>query len=49
MPTKEEIKKFSLIIEELSIKLDCDYLDAILHYCMVTEFEVEIASTLLSP
>ena len=48
MPTREEIKQFSLMIEELSEKLKCDYLEAILHHCKETSLEEEVASTLIS-
>lgn len=48
MPTKDEIRDFSMLIEELTLRLKCDYLDAILHHCKSTSLEVEVASTLLS-
>jgi len=49
MATKEEIKDFSLLIEELSSRLSSDYIDAILHHCSQTGLEIEVASTLISP
>ena len=49
MPTREEIKKFSQMIESLAGDLKCDYLDAILEHCKDTGLELEIASTLISP
>jgi hypothetical protein len=49
MPTREEIKKFSNLIEDLADQLHCDYLDAILEHCKDTGLEIEIASTLISP
>ena len=49
MPTKEEIKKFSLLIEELAIKLRCNHIDAIVEHCKETGLEIEVASTLISP
>lgn len=48
MPTREEIKTFSMLIEQLSEELRSDYLDAILHHCAQTGLEVEVASTLIS-
>lgn len=49
MPTKDEIKQFSLLIEELARKLQCTHMDAILEHCKETGFEIEVASTLISP
>jgi hypothetical protein len=49
MPTKEEIKKFSSLIEDIAKKLDCEYLDAITHHCKETGLEIEIAAILISP
>ena len=49
MPTKDEIKKFSSMIEELAKNLKCTRMDAILHHCEETGLEIEIASTLISP
>ena len=49
MPTKEEVKQFSLLIEELATNLRCGYMDAILEHCKKTGLEVEVASTLISP
>jgi len=48
MPTKSEIKDFSMMIEELALKLKCNRMDAILHHCKETGLEVEVASTLIS-
>jgi hypothetical protein len=49
MPTREEIKTFSLMIEAMAGEISCDYLDAILHHCEQTGLEVEVASSLISP
>lgn len=49
MPTREEIKNFSILIEDLSFKLRCNAIDAIVHYCNETGMEIDLASTLLSP
>jgi len=48
MPTKDEIREFSLMIEEKAIKLKCSCMDAILEHCKQTGLEVEVASTLIS-
>lgn len=48
MPTKEEIKKFSLMVEELVSKDGSGYMDAICHYCKETGLEIEVAATLIS-
>ena len=48
MPTKGEIKEFSLMIEELAERLKCNRMDAILHHCKETGLEIEVASTLIS-
>ena len=49
MPTKDEIKNFSLMIELLSMELRCSKMDAILEHCKDTGLEIEVASTLISP
>lgn len=49
MPTKDEIKQFSLMIEELAKKLKCSHMEAVLEHCKLTGFEIEVASTLISP
>ena len=46
MPTKEEIKQFSLLIEELAEKLRCNHIDAILEHCKTSGLEIEVASSL---
>lgn len=48
MPTKEEIREFSTMIEDLSRKLRCTHIDAIVEHCKQTGFEIEVASTLVS-
>jgi hypothetical protein len=48
MPTKDEIRNFSLMIEELAIKLKCSRMDAILQHCKDTGLEIEVASSLIS-
>jgi aryl-alcohol dehydrogenase-like predicted oxidoreductase len=48
VPTKDEIKNFSLVIEQMALNLRCDKIDAIIHYCSEMGMEIEVASTLLS-
>jgi aryl-alcohol dehydrogenase-like predicted oxidoreductase len=48
MPTKEEIRQFSLMIEDKATNLRCTRMDAILEHCKETGLEVEVASTLIS-
>ena len=48
MPTKNEISEFSLMIEELAVRLRCSRMDAILEHCKETGLEIEVASTLIS-
>ena len=49
MPTKEEMRKFSEIIEQIVLAKRIDYMDAVLLHCEETGFEVELAATLLTP
>lgn len=49
MPSKDEIKQFSLMIEELARKLQTSHIDAIVEHCKDTGFEIELASSLISP
>lgn len=49
MPTKEEVKQFSQLIEELAKRLQCSHMDAIVEHCNQTGFEIEVAATLISP
>jgi hypothetical protein len=49
MPTKDEIKQFSQLIEDIDYDLDCGYMEAILKHCSDTGLEIEVASTLISP
>ena len=48
-PSKDEIQKFSALIDEMATSLVTTRLDAILHHCEQTGLEIEVASTLLSP
>ena len=49
MPTKDEMKDFSLLIEKLAIDLRCSHIDAIIEHCKKTGLEIEVASTMVSP
>jgi hypothetical protein len=49
MPTKQEIKEFSELIEKLNDELGTGYMDAITHHCEETGLEIEIAATLITP
>jgi hypothetical protein len=49
MPTKEEMLRFSLGIEQLVANTDYTYLEAISEHCKETGLEVEVAATLITP
>lgn len=49
MPTKQEIKEFSELIEQLNEELGTGYMDAITHHCEESGLEIEIAATLITP
>ena len=49
MPTKEEMLKFSLNIEQLVANTDYTYLEAITDHCKETGLEIEVAATLITP
>ena len=49
MPTRDEIKQFSVMIEEMADKQKVGLMDAICHHCKETGLEVEVAATLISP
>jgi len=48
MPSKDEIKQFSNLIEELTKEEKLGYMDAICHHCKETGLEIEVAATLIS-
>jgi len=48
MPTRDEIKKFSMMIEELVAEHRLGYMDAICHHCKETGLEIEVAATLIN-
>jgi len=49
MPTKKEIQKFSMMIAELASDKKIGVMEAICHYCEQNQFEIEVASSLISP
>ena len=48
MPTKDEIRNFSVLIEKIAIDKKLGLMDAICHHCKETGLEIEVASTLIS-
>jgi len=48
MPTKDEIRDFSLRIEEIAELYNVHCMDAIVQYCEETGIEIEVAATLIS-
>lgn len=48
MPTKEEMYKFQMMIEELVTETDYNYMEAIIEHCNQTGMEIEVASTLVN-
>lgn len=49
MPSREEIKEFSDLIENVSYEENCSLVDAIVYHCDNTGLEIEVAATLISP
>ena len=49
MPTKDEMLKFSLQIEQFVANTDYTYLEAITEYCKETGLELEVAASLITP
>ena len=48
MPTRDEIKDFSILVEKLATDEHLTLMDAICHHCKETGLEVEVAATLIS-
>jgi hypothetical protein len=48
MPTKEEQRKFSEIIQGIVEEKKLSYMDAVVYHCEITGFEVEMAASLLT-
>jgi hypothetical protein len=49
MPSREEIKEFSDLIEKLAYQKDYSLIDAIVYQCDNIGLELEVAATLISP
>jgi len=48
MPTREEIKQFSMLIEQMAGEKRLGLMDAICHHCKETGLEIEVAASLVS-
>jgi hypothetical protein len=48
MPTKDEMLKFAVAIEEIVARTDYNHIEAIVEYCKQTGMEIEVASTLVN-
>ena len=49
MPTKDEMLRFSLQIEQFVANTDYTYLEAISEHCKETGLELEFAASLITP
>ena len=48
MPSRDEIKEFSILIEKIASDEKLGLMDAICHHCKETGLEIEVAATLIS-
>jgi len=48
MPSRDEIKNFSMMIERMATDMKVGLMDAICHHCKETGLEIEVAATLIS-
>ena len=48
MPTRDEIRDFSIMIKEMAEAKKIGLMDAICHHCEETGLEIEVAATLVS-
>lgn len=48
MPSRDEIKEFSMMIEKLATDEHLTLMDAICHHCKETGLEIEVSATLIS-
>ena len=48
MPSRDEIKEFSVMIEQMATNQKVGLMDAICHHCKESGLEVEVAATLIS-
>jgi len=49
MPSKEEITKFAVDIENLVSTTGYNYIEAVVEYCKETALDLEVAVSLISP
>jgi hypothetical protein len=49
MPTKDEIREFSEMIEVKSKEARMSLMDTIVHHCEHTGLEIEVSASLISP
>jgi hypothetical protein len=47
-PSKEEVQKFSMMIDKMSSELNIPIIDTLTHHCETSGLEIEVASTLIS-
>jgi hypothetical protein len=48
MPTRDEIKDFSILVEKIALDEGIGLMDAICYHCEATGLEIEVAATLIS-
>ena len=48
MPSRDEIKDFSVLIEKLATDNHLGLMDAICHHCKETGLEIEVAASMIS-
>ena len=48
MPSRDEIKEFSMMVEKLATDEHLGLMDAICHYCKETGLEIEVAASMIS-
>ena len=48
MPTRDEMTKFAMEIDNLVNKTGYNYLEAVVEYCKLTNLEIEVAASLIS-
>jgi hypothetical protein len=48
VPTRDEIKDFSMLVEKLATDERLTLMDAICHHCKETGLEIEVAATMIS-
>ena len=48
MPSRDEIKDFSILIEKLATDNHLGLMDAICHHCKETGLEIEVAASMIS-